>query len=283
MTPSEMTNIASKRSLRILLIALLGAMASACASTSTGSGSESHFAHCKTNADCDSGRCETGTCAGATANSDSGKDASHDASFTEPDSQPVNEPPPEQPANCVLSNTSTIPHVHVEFPSQPCAFTQAEASAGIRFSYDVVIDEDVPGYMSRVSSSGVVFVPGATVVGLQVATVIQGGTQRYCLCDEGDPPAFCPLGDGGFSYLTGNDTCKPITLTKGVYAQSWPSIPIGWDGRNWDGPSDTTNPEGAPFPPGDYTLEISIAGQIVGDAGTRDVDLDARFLVRLVP
>ena len=197
--------------------------------------------------------------------------------------------PAEQPAVCVLSSESTIPGVHIEFPSQPCAFTLAQASRGVRFSYDVVIDDDVPGYSSRSSSSGVLVYPGSEVAKLQVATVIEGGTSRYCVCDQGGPPPFCTLQDGGFSYEAPTDAgCGPITLEKGVSHVTWPSLvwgpgPIDWHGRSWNGPSDTGEPEGAPFPPGDYELKISIAGRLARDGGTVDVGASARLLVRLVP
>jgi hypothetical protein len=35
---------------------------------------------------------------------------------------------------------------------------------------------------------------------------------------------------------------------------------VAWDGRNWTGPSDSSNPEGAPFPAGDYEFSVSAVG-----------------------
>jgi hypothetical protein len=40
-----------------------------------------------------------------------------------------------------------------------------------------------------------------------------------------------------------------------------------WDGRNWFGPSDTFSPEGDPFPAGDYSLDVTIDGALVGADG----------------
>ena len=122
-----------------------------------------------------------------------------------------------------------------------------------------------------------------------LATVIEGGANRYCVCDQGGPPPFCTLQDGGFTYEASIPAgrCAPVTLEKGVSHVTWPSLawegPIDWHGRSWDGPSDTGNPEGAPFPPGDYELKVTIAGRLSRDGGTVDVDASARFLVRLVP
>jgi hypothetical protein len=299
-----------KLSLRIAFSALLlGFSGVACASTA-GDGSESHFSHCKTNTDCDSGRCEAGVCARPQPRPDAGKDArAHSADATPdgpladatpdaPDSVPPTELPPVQPANCVLSSTSSLPHVHIEFPSQPCAFTLRQAKAGIRFHYDVVIDQDEPGYTSRDDlllrggpfNNGVLMYRELAVAGLEVAVVIDGRNQHYCLCDQGGPPPFCALEDGGFSTNPNSQNrCSPIILKKGVYRESWPTlvdgglVPIAWDGRNWEGPSDTVNPEGAPFPPGDYALKVAIAGQIANDSGAIDVDVNAEMLIRLVP
>jgi hypothetical protein len=176
--------------------------------------------------------------------------------------------------------------VHIEFPSQPCVFTLARVARGVVFHYDVVVDEDLPGYVSRPTMSGVLEYPGASIAGLRVAAVIKGGGQRYCVCDQGGPPPFCDLSDGGIGYRSYDEVCAPITVSKGVWHVAWPSLiyddPVAWHGRNWDGPSDTVNPEGAPFPPGDYELNVTIAGRVVDEGGTTDVSAEARLLVRLV-
>ena len=36
---------------------------------------------------------------------------------------------------------------------------------------------------------------------------------------------------------------------------------INWSGRNWSGPSDTNNPEGAPFAPGSYGVNVTFDGR----------------------
>jgi hypothetical protein len=48
-----------------------------------------------------------------------------------------------------------------------------------------------------------------------------------------------------------------MTLVPGSYPGTFK-----WDGRNWYGPSDTNNPEGAPFPPGHYMLTVSAKGEL---------------------
>ncbi len=277
---------------RLVKFWLLLGVAASC-STNSGEGSESHFVVCRTDRDCDGGSCVAHRCTADVPSSDDATvppplDASTDVS---PDRFDARSPDAhvEQPANCVLASTSTIPHVHVDFTSPTCAFSLAQARAGIHFPYRIVIDEDVPGYVSSsLNTDGVLMYPGGSIAGLRVALVLSGGAQHYCLCDQGGPPAFCDLDDGGFSFGTGAPAaCNPITLRQGTYDESWPQFSGGqtlaWDGRNWDGPSDTSNPEGNPFPAGDYTLELRIDGQLVEDAGMKAVGVDVKFLVRLVP
>ena len=56
---------------------------------------------------------------------------------------------------------------------------------------------------------------------------LAGNGQSYCLCDTG---------------LCGPASLPPVTLRAGNYAGAF-----SWDGKNWNGPSDTDNPKGAPF------------------------------------
>jgi hypothetical protein len=269
---------------------LAGTCTVTCATTRDNPGvSQYDVFPCKGDNDCDGGRCESGICTNARHTAEAGVDASLDRATPPVDAprapRDAGRPPldsgtpsPDQGATCVLSNTSTIPHVHLEIPDFPCTFTLKHASQGLVFEYDVVIDEDVPGYTTRYNDLGVIDYPEPTVGGLHVAVAIGGGGQSYCVCDRGLPIPFCTLDDGGFSGNFGSNPCRPITLRHGRYHQAY-----AWDGRNWNGPSDTGNSEGAPFPPGDYTLKIRIPGQITDEAGTRDVAASADVLVRLVP
>lgn len=176
------------------------------------------------------------------------------------------------PRDCVLGTASSLPHVQIVSKATQCVFSLAEARAGISIPYDVVIDEDVPGFAPVQP-----YPYGANVSSLFVAELLRGGSQSYCLCDQGLPYASCPLSDGGLSHPNGT-ACEPTTLKKGVYSRAFI-----WDGVNWTGPSDTGNPKGSPFPPGDYTLTISTSqGKVAGDASSDAVSASARLLVRLV-
>jgi len=176
------------------------------------------------------------------------------------------------PPACVLEAASSLPHVHIVSKATHCIFSVAAARAGISIPYDVVIDEDVPGFAPVQP-----YPYGTNVSSLFVTEMLRGGSQSYCVCDRGLPYASCPLSDGGTFYPNGA-ICEPTTLKKGVYPRAFT-----WDGVNWTGPSDTGNPKGAPFPPGDYTLTIaSTPGTVAGDASAGPLAASAKLLVRLV-
>jgi hypothetical protein len=109
--------------------------------------------------------------------------------------------------------------------------------------YHEEIDSPLPGLHPTQADDGGCQQPDAA--GLIVGYTISGGGQRYCLCDQGlcAPRAFMT------SAAAGN-----------YYHQ------IAWDGRNWNGPSDTGNAEGAPFPPGTYTVTLTATGTVDGVA-----------------
>ena len=74
-------------------------------------------------------------------------------------------------------------------------------------------------------------------------------------------------------------------MPKGTYPRTFT-----WDGVNWRGPSDTGNPKGPPFPPGDYTLTIAATpGTLLetddagADAGKERATLEATYPIRLLP
>jgi hypothetical protein len=188
-----------------------------------------------------------------------------------PDTKPRTEAEPgdSEPASCILSETSSLPQVRLEFRTTKCTFSVTQAAAGISIPYDLVVDEDVPGYVFAA------FVSEPIVAGAPVSEVLAGGSQKYCICDNRFFP-ICPNADGG---LRSGDAglCDPVTLRKGIYHRTF-----DWDGRNWTGPSDTFAPKGPPFPPGDYTLTIELKGQLEGDVRA-NVDVVSQLRVHLIP
>jgi hypothetical protein len=158
-------------------------------------------------------------------------------------------------ASCDFQTNSTIPHVRFVFGTSSSTFTLAQAASGISIPYDLVVDQDVPGFVPEPSRDG------SDAANLTIGEGLAGNGQRYCICDTGLSLALCPTGDGGTTRPDGGG-CEPVTIPHGTYHRTFE-----WDGHNWDGPSDTGNPKGAFFPAGDYVLTITTGAGSISDAG----------------
>lgn len=141
------------------------------------------------------------------------------------------------PPQCDLPSSSNLPGVSIQFADAPCTFSLAQAAAGIHVAYQVVVAQTLSRVHPTPGDAGHCQAPGAS--GLIVGFSFDGGGQRYCLCDTG----LCPA--------------TTFTTTP---AAGTTDATIDWDGRNWSGPSDTGNPEGAAFPVGTYQLTLTAAG-----------------------
>jgi hypothetical protein len=135
---------------------------------------------------------------------------------------------------------SNLDGVCLVFTPQQDSFTLAEAAAGIEFAYALVVVADVADVSTEPLATCTP--PGAG--GLFIGEMVGGDGQAYCECDNG----LCNPSD-----------IDPFVLKAGVYPATFP-----WDGVNWNGPSDTNNPKGPPFPPGDYTVKVRAIGQHAG-------------------
>jgi len=146
-------------------------------------------------------------------------------------------------------------------PAQPCTFTLAEAKAGVTFKYQVKVEGQVPGVVAKSQDSGQCSKPDAS--DLIVFGRITGIGQNYCICDTGlcMPPANAP-----------------VTLLQGTYDGTY-----DWDGVNWNGPSDTNNPKGQPFPVGIYQMKFSAKGNQVAPMGTGPFEVHATLQFELTP
>ena len=164
---------------------------------------------------------------------------------------------------CALDASSTLPGVSIQFTGPRCTFTLAEAAAGITIPYTVTVDADV----SVVNASDPFDISrrvDADASGLHRFEILSGSTERYCLCDTGLPSPI----DAGTGSVAKKGS-HPFDFT--------------WDGRAWQGPSDTASPEGAPFPAGTYRLEVRARGSFTGDGGATPFLVAAAFRVTLVP
>jgi hypothetical protein len=165
-------------------------------------------------------------------------DGSQDAQAEEvapPEVTDLGRPDPEV---CQFTTDGTLKGVSIDLSGNPCVFTLAQAAAGITFHYRVLAEVELHDVESRPMDAGLCDAPGPS--GLRLFEKIHGSGQTWCICDEG----LC-------FYEP-----QPFTLMPGEYAESFQ-----WHGRNWNGPSDTGNPEGQPFPPGEYTLVVRGEGK----------------------
>jgi hypothetical protein len=163
-------------------------------------------------------------------------------------------PPAPDGGSCNGGTSSNLPGVQLAFTDQPCSYTAAEVAAGIEIVYDEVITEALSGVSLSAADDGGCGQPDDA--GLIVSYRISGAGQSYCLCDTG----LCA-------------PQAPVTTT--VVGTRTRQIP--WDGRNWNGPSDTGNREGAAFPPGTYTIALTASGSRVSSEG--GIDAGATFSV----
>lgn len=141
--------------------------------------------------------------------------------------------------NCIVGESSSFPYAALIFDEAPCSYTQAEVAAGIAIPWHEEIGASYTGVHPTQGDAGRCQQPDTA--GLIVTFDIVGGGQQYCLCDQGlcAPQSFTTSSAGGSYYHA-----------------------IAWDGRNWSGPSDTGNPEGASFPVGTYLVTLTATGTI---------------------
>lgn len=137
------------------------------------------------------------------------------------------------------ASASSLPGVSIGFPLQSTKFALSDVARGVSFLYEVAVKDDVAGVLP--DAQGECASPGPS--GLLFHEVISGNYQQYCDCDQG---------------RCASDATQ-TTVPKGVYART-----VTWDGKNWNGPSDTGLPEGAPFPPGQYVLTVTAKGTVGG-------------------
>ncbi len=119
----------------------------------------------------------------------------------------------------------------------------AELADGIELEWQVRVGRDIEDVVTYSNRGPDVF------EGLTAHGEIFGNEQYYGLNDFGHP---------------GPPQYKGEAVKKGVYKGQ-----LGWDGKNWTGPSDFCNPKGAAFPVGTYTLRLTFIGMVDTGQGRR--------------
>ncbi|WP_437755471.1 hypothetical protein [Sorangium sp. So ce1389] len=155
--------------------------------------------------------------------------------------------PPEQPCE-VRDVEGTIPGVKITIESSRCFYHQGEAA---EFVYTVTTDSSVPPIDIAASTGcGRCVEPTSdplSFVSYKISGLSWGAEpqpQLYCLCDVG----CCPP-----------DESATVQVDATTATQT-----IRWSGRQWNGPSDTSNPEGDFFALGSYEVEVTFDGKEQG-------------------
>jgi hypothetical protein len=148
--------------------------------------------------------------------------------------------PPESPCSA-CSQPGAITGVSVCISSNTCVYEQGK---GGTFKYNVEVGPAAP-MLHIEATTGCSFCGQFSSDPLSFTSyAISGNGAQYCLCDTG----CCPP-----------QQAQAITLTQGKFEASF-----DWPGKQWSGPSDTSQPLGAPFPPGSYTVQVAFSGAAEG-------------------
>jgi hypothetical protein len=155
---------------------------------------------------------------------------------------------------CSSDDYTNLP-MSLTFSKQPCSYTAAQVAAGIVFTYQEVIEE---AWSLRPIPQDLGGCQTPDDAGLIVGYKITGGGQSYCRCDVG----LC----AAQSFAT--------TSVIGTHDRT-----VSWDGRNWNGPSDTNTAEGSSFPPGSYAVTLTATGtySATTDGGAIDSGVSPTF------
>ena len=167
-------------------------------------------------------------------------------------SQDTDETPPA--ANPVEAS------IHVVLDHDSYTFNLAEVGAGVTFSYKIVVDTDVPGVIP--SNFDDVSQPESSS-DLLSFPVIDGNGHSYAIRDTGARPG---------------PAWSARTVPAGEYAHTFK-----WTGRNWNGPSDTSNPLGDAFPAGEYMIKVYLRGTVEVDGKPVEYSLVGGATVTLTP
>jgi hypothetical protein len=149
--------------------------------------------------------------------------------------------------------------VLIEFPKDGYTYTLDQVAKGVKIQYKVIVTKDHEGVIAR--PFGPSFAEPAGPSGMHPREHISGNGQVYCLLDFGlaQPP-----------------TEVANSLKKGTYTHAFE-----WDGRNWTGPSDTSNPKGKPFPAGTYEVKVTMHGLLATDKGKTPYQISGKTKLML--
>ena len=148
--------------------------------------------------------------------------------------------------------------IAIQFPQDEYEFTLAEVAGGVEFDYRILVRQGIDNIVPQPQDTEGAEGPGPS--GLYPFEKIEGDGQSYSLLDQG-------MGYSAF---------PPQRLEPGSHV-----ITFEWDGRNWGGPSDTDMPKGAPFPPGEYKMTVSVEGLLILEGVAQPYEVSGTATVKL--
>jgi hypothetical protein len=149
---------------------------------------------------------------------------------------PRSEPAPQ--GTCSFTASPLLPGVRIDLVEEPpLSFERQALAAGVFIEYRLTIARPIEAVVAETICGS----PPRS--GLFVLEIIDGHGQRYAMEDLGD--------------------CLENTEARALKAGSY-THRIKWTGRNWSGPSCTSEPMGRPFPPGAYQLRLQARGTVAG-------------------
>jgi hypothetical protein len=159
----------------------------------------------------------------------------------------------KQDTSCAVENiTGTFPGVSISVRGDTCTLARGQAAV---FSYEVTVDPSVPAVLVHGSGPGCGSCLArtsdpSTWVDYEIGgTSASGQSQIYCLCDVG---------------CCAPDTDRTVQMTPGTVTGT-----IDWSGRTWNGPSDTGQPMGDFFEPGQYFVSVQLWEEGTGSVVAR--------------
>ena len=162
---------------------------------------------------------------------------------------------------CQEAPFSTFGGVSLRFVSPRCRFTLAEAAAGLDFQYELIVDKDVPGVIPISGDNN--HCEGPDPSGLSLFARVSGGNESWCRCDVG--------------------RCQPAPMIVGSIVGGRYPYKLRWAGRNWSGPSDFGQMEGAAFPAGTYDVLVAASGTYMAGAQMLPFTVRDVLTIKLAP
>ena len=157
--------------------------------------------------------------------------------------------PDVQVTACVPTYEGSIPGATLDLSKTPCTFSIKAAKGVFDLGYKLTVLTS-----EKLSTGGNMGgcppQPSSIHGGIATFEQLDGGGQKWCMCDTG--------------------LCAPIeppftASTVGSY-----DVAFTWDGKNFQGPSDTGNKPGPAFPPGSYVFSVTVAGKHQKADGTTE-------------